>query len=80
MSLTDKENTDIDKCFSVMETFKKGVETCKKNETDCSCWANLVKTVGNVTDCRSVGKYIKRTGEIFEITFIIVQCMIKKRT
>ena len=47
--LNNQEKNDIENCLSVMETFNAGVETCKQNETNCSCWASLVLTVANVS-------------------------------
>lgn len=56
VSLTDTETDTIENCFSVMEKFKTGVETCLKDITNCSCWASLELTIGGVSACKDGGK------------------------
>ena len=55
VSLTDKETSDVSKCFSVMEAFKTGAEKCEQNLTNCSCWSDLVLTIQGVVDCKLTG-------------------------
>ena len=50
ISLTDKINDDIEKCSTVMNTFKTGVETCL-NKADCACWSGLLETLDSVKNC-----------------------------
>ena len=56
VSLTDTDIATIENCFSVMEKFKTGVETCLKDITNCSCWSSLELTIGGVSSCKDGGK------------------------
>ena len=77
LSLTDQEATEMSNCFSVMESFREGVQNC--SPTSCSCWAELALTVTGVQKCKDVGRDILKAGSMLEISLIIVQCPKKRR-
>jgi hypothetical protein len=60
ISMTDSETAAIENCFSVIETFKTGVETCLKDMTNCSCWASLESTIGGVSACKDGSRNTKQ--------------------
>ena len=55
ISLTDEKRDDIEKCSTVMKTFKTGVETCPKDKTGCACWSDLSETLVDVKKCKEPG-------------------------
>ena len=58
VTLTNKTNAEIERCSSVMKTFKEGIETCPKDKTGCACWERLLETLEDVKGCKEPG--IKR--------------------
>jgi hypothetical protein len=57
ISLTAEKIDNIEKCSSVMKTFKTGVEIClkSKNKTGCDCWTGLTETLSTVKNCADPG-------------------------
>ena len=58
VSLTNEDATAIQKCYSGVEEFERRIETCKDDNTNCSCWASLALTISNVLACNGGDKNI----------------------
>jgi len=54
VSLTDKESSEISKCFSVMKEFTKSTAICLERPANCSCWTVIVGSIKEVQGCRTV--------------------------
>ena len=66
LSLTKEDGAAIQHCYSGIEEFETRIETCKDENTNCSCWASLVLTINNVLTCKGGDKDILEGNNIIK--------------
>ena len=49
--LSPENETFLDNCKKITDKYRKGADECKKKPNNCSCWADLEKSINNVKKC-----------------------------